>query len=175
MKLNYNIHSIKNFYLFEDKNKKKLIAHILNDKDKHDNKPKSKKELQNFRISPHPLLNNLYEEFLKECKNSLGDFTIYQKNSKDLFSLCTNKNYYSSVPHDHISTSTIVGVYYLNIPDDKAAIIFDIDKKWRPYMPTEGELLIFPNYLKHDTLQNNTEEWRISINMEILCDHLWLR
>ena len=52
-------------------------------------------------------------------------------------------------------------------------IQFLIDDKWINYQPVENQLIIFPNYLKHNTTKNNTKEWRISINMEIMCDYKW--
>jgi len=117
----------------------------------------------------------MYDKFLDECKSTLGKFKLFKHNSKDFHCLCTNKNYYASVPHDHMFSSTIVGVYYLNVPDNKGAILFKVNDEWGSYQPSEKELLIFPSYLEHDTLKNDTEEWRISINMEILCNHIWLR
>ncbi len=175
MKLHHNLYSIKNFYSFNKNDKKNLIKHILKDKEKYDNKPQSKKELGNFKIRPHSSLSNMYDKFLDECKSTLGEFKLFKHNSKDFHCLCTNKNYYASVPHDHMFSSTIVGVYYLNVPDNKGAILFKVNDEWGSYQPSEKELLIFPSYLEHDTLKNDTEEWRISINMEILCNHIWLR
>ena len=45
---------------------------------------------------------------------------------------------------------------------------FLIVDKLLAYQPKNFDLLIFPNYMIHRPTQNKKEEWRISINMEIM-------
>ena len=46
-----------------------------------------------------------------------------------------------------------------------------MNDKWIDYQPKPNELLIIPNYLVHDTAFHNTEEWRISLNFEIVTNN----
>ena len=45
------------------------------------------------------------------------------------------------------------------------------DNKWIEYQPMPNELLIFPNDLIHDTTYHDTDDWRISLNFEIITNH----
>ena len=167
-----NIFSLKNFYVPKVETKKDLIKEILKEKNTFFKKnPQAVKE--NFTFKPTNFTKKLYERFLTTSYKMFGNFNLSNKNSKLCYVLCTNKNTYNSVPHHHINTSTINSVYYLNIPNTACEIKFLIDNKWISYQPSDHELLIFPNYLVHDTVKNNIKEWRISLNMEIICDFKW--
>ena len=71
-------------------------------------------------------------------------------------------------------------VYYLNVPylwdnyeyKPCGKILFydRSESKWKSYQPEPYELLIMPNYLDHETEYHKTEEHRISLNFEIICD-----
>ena len=103
------------------------------------------------------------------------EIDLADRNSTKCWSLCTNKDYWESVPHDHLETSTINTVYYLQIPkiDNHycGKIRFLINNEWEDYQPKPNELLIIPNCLVHDTTFHNTEEWRISLNFEIITNN----
>lgn len=162
--------SIKNFFI--PNNKESLIIDILKQKDDFF-KSNSKAIETNFKLKENDFTKSLYVKYLKVAKKELGNFNLYDNNSNACWCLCTNIDVYKSVPHDHSKTSVINAVYYLNVPDTSCAIKFFKNNKWENYQPSNYELLIFPNYLVHDTEQNKTKEWRISINMEILCDYKW--
>lgn len=167
---NQPIFSIKNFYSF--KNKKQFVKDILKQRE-HFFKLRKDALQYNFLLAESKNTEILYNSFLKVAKKHFGKFNLLETNLPLCFSLCTNKDYYKSVPHNHLNTSTINSVYYLNVPNNEGKIQFLVNNKWLEYQPVEKELLIFPNYLEHNTTKNNTKEWRISINMEILCDYDW--
>tara|TARA_B100000902_G_C27251009_1_gene885262 strand:- start:53 stop:622 length:570 start_codon:yes stop_codon:yes gene_type:complete len=80
--------------------------------------------------------------------------------------------------HDH-GYSDISGVYYYKKNDDDGNIFFQspllqAESSYcfiSPYyqLPTEqGELLLFPGWLKHGIHQNNTDDDRISLSFDIV-------
>jgi hypothetical protein len=44
-----------------------------------------------------------------------------------------------------------------------------MNDEWHYYQPENDEIIIFPNYLVHDATAHKSKEWRISVNMEIIC------
>ena len=167
-----NIFSIKNFYVPKVKTKKDLIKEILKEKNTFFKKDPQALDT-NFKFKPTNFTKKLYKRFLTTSYRMFGNFNLSNKNSELCYILCTNKNTYKSVPHHHKNTSTINSVYYLNVPTTPCEIKFLINDKWVSYQPSNYELLIFPNYLVHDTVKNDIKEWRISLNMEIICDYKW--
>lgn len=115
-----------------------------------------------------------YEKFKNISRDMFNDYHILS-DYQPIFSYCSNKSDHGSgVIHNHLKTSTINSVYYLNIPklstEEKGSISFFKNGKIFTYKPNNDDLLIFPDYLDHKI--NNydiDEEWRISINMEITC------
>tara|TARA_B100001113_G_scaffold328273_1_gene302372 strand:- start:1244 stop:1819 length:576 start_codon:yes stop_codon:yes gene_type:complete len=84
--------------------------------------------------------------------------------------------------HDH-GSSDISGVYYYKKCDSDGNIFFQSPVAqsessmcfWNPHfqMSTEqGELLLFPGYLKHGIHTNNTEEDRISFSFDIVFNRM---
>lgn len=123
-----------------------------------------------------------YDNFFKTSYEKFKDITRHMFNDchflwdyQPIYSYCSNKsNHGLGVIHNHINTSTINSVYYLNVPklatNEKGSISFFKDNKIFTYKPNNDDLLIFPDYLDHKI--NNydiDDEWRISINMEITC------
>ena len=125
------------------------------------------------KLKSNKVLSKIYQNFLEYSQNRFGKLNIIKE--PEVWALCTNKDNWKSVVHNHIETSTINAVYYLNIPQINYKNVGDIkllhNNKWYNYMPSENELLIFPNYLTHDTEYNKTDDFRVSINMEIKCNN----
>ena len=169
--------SLSNFYNISDSDKKILIEDIFHCKNLHDSKPNSKGVSSNFLVSKDRLniLPKIYNKILETCKNLFKEIDLADRNSTKCWSLCTNKDYWESVPHDHLETSTINTVYYLQIPkignNFCGKIRFLINNEWEDYQPKPNELLIIPNCLVHDTTFHNTEEWRIILNFEIITNN----
>ena len=169
-----SIVSIPNFYNISDSDKNILIEDIFYSKDLHDNKKNSVGVNENFLVvrDRAKILKKIYDKILNTCESLFEKIDLSDNNSDKCWSLCTNKDYWESVPHDHIKTSTINTVYYLQVPkiDNQfcGMIRFLIDGKWNDYQPEPNELIIIPNDLVHDTTFHDTEEWRISLNFEII-------
>ena len=125
------------------------------------------------KLKSNKILSKIYQNFLEYSQNRFGKLDIIKE--PEMWALCTNKDNWKSVVHNHIETSTINAVYYLNIPQIDYKNVGDIkllhENKWYNYMPSENELIIFPNYLTHDTEYNKTDDFRVSINMEIKCNN----
>jgi hypothetical protein len=122
------------------------------------------------------LVKYLYNIFLNKCEDLFGKLELSCRNRKVAWALVTNKNEHRGNIHNHIKTSTINSVYYLNVPLNKSCGIGfydDNNKAIYTHQPANDELIIFPNYLKHKTLVSNTEEYRIAINLEIICNNVW--
>ena len=155
--------SIKNFFNIS-KHKEDLLNEILD---------QMKNDGRQVKLKSNKVLSKIYQNFLEYSQNRFGKLNIIKE--PEMWALCTNKDNWKSVVHNHIETSTINAVYYLNIPQIDYKNVGDIkllhNDKWYNYMPSENELLIFPNYLTHDTEYNKTDDFRVSINMEIKCNN----
>ena len=181
LKGNYFV--FNNFFLIDKESKNQIINKIFRSKFIYENSKKLEKpSLSNFLILEEDInLNNLYLKFsflVNQIFHPVTNLTLKNK----FWAHVSNKNYYTFLPHDHIKSSTIHGVYYLNIPknmtslSNEGAITFFINGKWEFYSPKENDLILMPNYLIHDTIHNNSKEYRISINLELFCDkpnHFW--
>jgi hypothetical protein len=124
----------------------------------------------------HSLINYLYNIFLDKSEDLFGKLELSCRNRKIAWALVTNKNEHRDGIHNHMKSSTINSVYYLNVPSNKCgAIEFydDNNKAIYTHQPANDELIIFPNYLRHQPLISITEEYRIAINLEILCNNVW--
>ena len=168
--------SIKNFYDISHNDEKILIDDIFYSKLIHDNAENSSKVQSNFKLirDSSNQTKKIYDKFLETSKLIFGNFTLSDSNKDCCWSLCTNKNYWCSVPHNHFTTSVINSVFYLKVPKHQdnycGEILFFDNNEWKAYQPEPYELLIMPNYLLHDTEYHDTEDWRISLNFEIICN-----
>ena len=126
-------------------------------------------------------LMNLFE---KQARRFLNDFNI-KWNTNQIWCYYSDNNFTKGDTwHNHINTSTIVGVLYLktapkcgleycnssNIPRaDCLDKDYDRENKIIKYMEVKDyDLLIFPNFLDHRPIPHPTET-RISLNMELTC------
>ena len=170
----FPIFLIKNFESPDDNFRKSLVSLVIECKKKNHN--------SNFGsfivdLDINDFFENLYQNFFELSKNLFGKFTSY-KNNYNIWSYSSNKYQHGAIPgtiHNHINTSTINSVYYLNIPEsvtyEKGSITFFEEEREFTYKPNNNDLLIFPNYLDHRINNYNTDEnWRVSINMEIKCE-----
>lgn len=165
--------SIKNFFIISEQNKQKLIPHLLKFKKIHDENKESGGSTASFYVEydEYEILKTLYKHFYDLCFNIFGPFTLSDNHDSRICSLMTNNTYWEFNPHNHVATSTINGVYYLNIPkiDNEycGRFLIQWENQWYSYQPEPNELIIMPNFLVHDISHHDSKEWRISINMEI--------
>jgi hypothetical protein len=137
----------------------------------------------NFPITPQDdrdnVFDNLYQQALDRANMLFGPLELDARNSRTCWAYLTNKDFYKGGIHDHMRTSTITAVFYVNVPETnqhQEGVLSVYDQKeveMFTYTPVAGELIIFPNYLKHQPHQMFTDEYRVSINMEIRCKDVW--
>lgn len=162
--------SIKNFYKL-DYFKKIKIKNIIN---KNYDLYYCSSGGFNFPIKNDSSLffDILYEKFLNTSVDIFGDFKLSFRNSRTCHCYRGNKNDMavrtSSWWHNHINSSTINSVYYLEVYND--GITFAKENKEYNYLPKNGELLIFPSDLIHAAQPNRLQKFRYSVNMEIVTE-----
>lgn len=170
----FPIFLIRNFQSINDNLKQKIISIIFECREKNYTGGGGSfdidKDYEDF-------FKNMYQQFKNLSRELFGEYNLVEEYLLP-HSYCSNKYNYGSIPgriHNHEDTSTINSVYYLKIPPsvtfEKGSISFFLDEKSFTYKPNTDDLLIFPNYLDHRINNyDDDEEWRISINMEILCE-----
>jgi len=132
----------------------------------------------NFEIQdPKGVWAKVYDQFIDKTQEILGPLNIHHNvNKRSCWLYSMNRKFYKGGIHHHINSSIVNAVYYFSIPDitdyrDSAIAFYDKnDEEFWHYKPREGDLVIFPNYLKHQPLPTKSEKFRFSINMEIICD-----
>lgn len=171
-----NLICIKNFLTVDDVVKRELMEDIFYSKKVHDEYENSPGVSTNFKIirDRNNFCKKLYNKFLRTTTRIFGDIILDERNKTTCWSLCTNKDYWKSVVHNHVSSSSINAVFYLQVPkinDEYCGKIFLLNESnvWEEYQPEPFDFLIMPNYMYHDTEYHDTEEWRVSINLEIIC------
>ena len=164
--------SIKNFLIATEDCKKDLMPHLLKCKEDYDNKLTEMGALPASSSFPllydkYGIIKELKENYIRLCDYLFGPFTISDTN---LCALMTNADYYAFNPHFH-KNSTICSVYYLQIPkrDEKycGKFLVEWEGEWISYQPVPNELIVFPYWLVHDIEPHTSNDWRISINMDI--------
>ena len=117
---------------------------------------------------PTSFFSYLYEQYKSLCYELFGNFHITPQNKTTCWCYRSNINDFRSGWHNHLTTSTINGVYYYQVEGD--GIFFERNGKEFQYIPQQGELIIFPNDLNHNAARTTSQNWRYSINMEILTE-----
>lgn len=124
----------------------------------------------NYPLNSNVFFENLYENFLQYSKLIFGNFHLIENNKNKIWCYFSTQNLYHEVWHNHEKTSTINGVYYLNMPEKGGTIRFKYLDEVIDYLPNENDMLIFPNFLDHCPMQPFGSKPRIAINMEIECE-----
>ena len=175
MQLNKNL-PIYRFTLDITYDKNKLYDEIIEDFKSEEVRSFLVKS-NNFKLDKkYDFINTIYEKFLQESTKLFGAIQLDPTNIKDGWAYINNKNFYKNGIHNHLNTSTINSVYYLNVPDTKTGSINFFDNEHNviyTHHPKEKELIIFPNYMLHEPCQSMTDEYRIAINLEIRCQNIW--
>lgn len=175
MQLNKNL-PIYSFTLDINYDKNKLYDEIIEDFKLEEVRSFLVKS-NNFKLDKkYDFINTIYEKFLQESKKLFGAIQLDPTNIKDGWAYINNKNFYKNGIHNHLNTSTINSVYYLNVPDTKTGSINFFDNEHNviyKHHPKEKELIIFPNYMLHEPCQSMTDEYRIAVNLEIKCQNIW--
>ena len=95
---------------------------------------------------------------------------------------CINKRGDQNLIHSHTNNYNLSGVHYLSVPRDSGEIVFrdprpganqapyrlfkdDGDSEY--FMPSDGLLLLFPSWLEHFVLPNQSDSDRISVSFDL--------
>lgn len=126
-------------------------------------------------------LDHLYTLFLEHATKWLGPLEIKKNNRRKIWAYVSRSTEFFQGVHDHSHTCEINAVYYHKIPASKSPIanclgIYNANKELRFwYKPKEGDLIIYPGWLKHEPMPPDTNEYRIALNMELQCQVIWPR
>ena len=80
-----------------------------------------------------------------------------------------NKEHYNAVWHNHVNTSTVTGVYYIDPPKKSGGLNLRMEGAEAVIHPVANKLYMFPCWLEHRPLPQDDEDWRISVNIEYFC------
>lgn len=167
---------VENFLVPTEDDKKSIIFNIFKSKKKYNDLCEEKKNFYSYVIENdyNLFLKKLYNNYLRFCFKVFGHFSISKQNSHLCWAYCSNSSDYNSYWHDHTKTSTINSVYYINVPENSGGPILFKDSKDNlfSYHPKNYDLIVFPNYLEHKPNPPTSEEYRIAINMEIICNDI---
>lgn len=117
---------------------------------------------QSPRFADGPFSINTSHHWMKEVLNEvrnaaecLGDLTYW-------FNINGPGNYNKA--HHHGNTGRLMcGCLYIQVPKNSGAILFHDKDDTVAIEPNVGDLILFPDSLKHSVLENNSAEDRISI------------
>ena len=132
----------------------------------------------NFTVKMTSLYQQLYNEFQKLILETFVNVTplndAWHNNPKCwayLFDETTSKYADIGQWHNHIDSSTINGVFYLKLAGDKEnGIGFKSDNNNTTIMPEEFDMLIFSGDTMHIPLRPDDKSFRLSINLECMCE-----
>jgi hypothetical protein len=134
----------------------------------------------NFQINDSSgVFHTLYKDFFHIANQHFGPLELDQRNLASCWGYVTNKFFYKGGIHNHLNTCVINAVYYLNIPETadrhQGSLSFYDNNFHEIYniRPNVGDLIIFPGYLNHQPHQSFSLDYRVSINMEIICQNVW--
>ena len=165
--MNFPIFLCKDFKILDKDNKEYLIQHILNHK-KNDVTDGKNNILINSDTKN--ILNDIYDLFIEALEKGFNAEIDWSLTKKEFWSYCTNAFNPSYVWHNHIKTSTMHSVYYLNIPDALGGELnFELNGNFFSFKPSPNDLIIMPDFLNHAPTNSLSQEYRISINMEAYC------
>tara|TARA_R110002126_G_scaffold37980_1_gene113875 strand:- start:4822 stop:5343 length:522 start_codon:yes stop_codon:yes gene_type:complete len=143
--------------------KDKMVDHCLNYKDRI-----FEGMGYNYEIDLNNDFVNLYQLFLKKCKDTFKKISFIDPTPRCLCCLI-DKDTYENSWHDHLDTCTVNGVFYLKLADTERGIAFNLNER-NKIIPDEFDLLIMKNSLKHKPLlPKRKNDCRISINMSVFC------
>lgn len=118
--------------------------------------------------------SRLIDFFVDASQKIFGDF----KSTSDgkCYAYVSNINEYrpENRIHNHAKTCSINGVFYLNVPSDRSGMISfynENNEQIYVYQPMTFDLLIMPNFMKHYPHKSCTEEYRVSINVEVFVEN----
>jgi|TARA_E500000318_G_scaffold64121_1_gene59281 hypothetical protein len=167
MYVNFQIIKIDNFFKFSKGQQNRMKNSVIN-------QIKRAKWDNNYPLKKSKFTTKLYNECVNAAKKKLGDFKLLDINRTTCWAVASNEDFIPSIGwHSHHRTSRINCVYYLNIPKKMKGGQIQFKNKLGEILtltPKDNQLLIFPGWMWHNPINVESEELRLSINMEIICD-----
>lgn len=115
--------------------------------------------------------SKLYNKFLDISREIFGPFDLSTKHKHWCWANVYNKDSFRTNLHTHELTSTINGVFYLNVPKDigpeEGGLLIAYEDQENIFLPDNCELVIMPSWMGHGPQPHSSTENRIAINMEI--------
>jgi hypothetical protein len=164
---NFPIFLYENYFILDAFQQKKLTEHILNIKKMDTTSGKA-----NIQIPPDNfnILKTIFHKFTETLTSDFFCSIDFYKTKENYWTYCTNRFDIAYVWHNHLRTSTMHSVYYLNVPCGSGGELdFEYNGKFFSYKPKRYDLIIMPDFLNHAPRQPLSDEYRISINMEAYC------
>jgi len=126
----------------------------------------------NVHLDKTPELSRLWRVFIGICNTYFTNLTLKENDVKysEVWAYVQNKERYSSIWHNHITSASINAVYYPNVPDPTGTLSIILNSGEEAEVPIkQGYIYLFPGWLIHKpNPQKNSYEPRVSINLELL-------
>lgn len=169
---NFPVFLYENFFILNDFQKEHLINHVFLKKGQEQVYVPPGYKAFNLSLESDNLgiLNHLYDMFIERLIKDFDASIDYNKSKKQFWTYCTNRLYPYYVWHNHLKSSTMHCVYYLNVPFASGGEIdFELNGDFFSFKPKRYDLIIMPDFLNHAPRQSLSDEYRISINMQAYC------
>jgi hypothetical protein len=110
----------------------------------------------------------VYNTFFSIVSDTFGPFNLSTKQRNYCWANVYNKDTYRSNLHHHLRTSSVNGIFYVNIPsktDGGLRLVYEDQDTI--FIPENLDLIIMPSWLPHEPMPVDSLQNRVSINMEI--------
>lgn len=100
------------------------------------------------------------------------DFEVSERlNKTKLWTYVQNDEFFNCVSHNHVRSSTINAVFYINPPEKEGGggLEYTIGNEVHTLYPQTNKLYVMPYWLYHRPLPQSEKKWRISVNIEYEC------
>ena len=80
-----------------------------------------------------------------------------------------NNRHTNNVWHNHVNTSSVNAVYYIDPPAEGGGLQLTLGGRDHTIKPEINKLYLFPYWMEHRPLPQESKDWRVSVNIEYLC------
>ena len=98
------------------------------------------------------------------------EFNVSEKlNPIQTWVYAQNNRHGNHVWHNHANTSSVNAVYYIDPPAELGGLQLSLSGRDHTIKPETNKLYLFPYWMEHRPLPQESRDWRVSINLEYLC------